>query len=141
MDSDSATNMGIAIAVLLFICVYALPTIVAFQRQHEYRWIIFAINVALGGTGLGWLVAMVWAIYPGNKSLADPLLGNPTGLGARNVGHTLGEVGAHINPQRDQQLGASSALDSLDRLAALAEKGIITPDEFEKKKANLLCHI
>jgi len=138
MDTDT---IGLLVVVTLLLFLYALPTFIAFWRQHEYRWIIFAINVVMGATGLGWLIALVWAIYPGNKSLADPILGNPTGLDGRNVGHTLGEVSASADQSRDQQLGTTSALDSLDRLAALAEKGIITSDEFEKKKASLLCHI
>lgn len=137
---DTETIVFIVVGILLLL-LYGLPTFIAFSRQHEFRWIIFAINLVLGASGVGWLVALVWAIYPKNKSLADPLLGNPTGLGSRNVGHTLGEVSASADQSRDQQLGSASALDALDRLAALAEKGIITPDEFEKKKASLLCHI
>ncbi len=127
--------------ILAVAFLYALPTFIAFYRSHEYRWIIFAINVVVGATGLGWLVAFVWAIYPENKSLADPLLGNPTGLNSRNVGHTVGEVQAAADQSRDKQMGTATALEALDRLATLAERGVITPDEFEKKKADLLCHI
>ena len=138
---DNSSTIFITVAILLLVIVYALPTFIAFRRQHQYRWIIFAINVVVGATGIGWLVAFIWAIFPGDKSLADPILGNPTGVGTRNVGHTLGEVSASADQSRGQQLGTESALDAIDKLAALAEKGIITPDEFEKKKASLLCHI
>lgn len=127
--------------ILVVALLYALPTFIAFYRNHEYRWIIFAVNVVVDATGLGWLVAFVWAIYPENKSLADPILGNPTGLKDRNVGHTVGEVQAAADQTRDKQMGTASALEALDRLASLAERGVITPDEFEKKKADLLCHI
>jgi len=37
---------------------------------------------------------MLCSLLPQNKSLADPLLGNPTGTGHRNAGHTLGEMRA-----------------------------------------------
>ena len=141
MDNDATMIVGVAIVTILLVCFFFLPTIIAFRREHEYKWIIFVINFVLGGTGLGWLIAIVWAIFPGNKSLADPLLGNPTGLGGRNVGHTLGEVNASADQARGQRLGTATALEALDRLASLAEKGIITPAEFEKKKASLLCHI
>jgi hypothetical protein len=63
---------------------YFIPTIIADYRGHDYRWIIFAINLCLGLTVIGWLVALIWAIYPKDKSLANPILGNPTGIGRRN---------------------------------------------------------
>lgn len=113
------------------LCLYLLPTFIAFYRQHDYRWIILATNVILGGTGLGWLIVFVGAIFPRNKSLADPFLGNPTGTGDRNAEHTLGEVRATADEVRSEKLGMTSALD---RLASLAEKGVITPEEFEKKR-------
>jgi len=138
MDTDAIT---VLVVVIFLALLYGLPTFIAFRRQHEYRWIIFAINMVVGATGLGWLIAFVWAIYPANKSLADPVLGNPTGLAGRNVGHTLREVSTSAGQSCDQPLQTASALDALDKLALLAEKGIITPDEFEKKKASLLCHI
>ena len=138
MDTDAIT---ILVVVIVLALTYGLPSFIAFKRQHEYRWIIFGINIVAGATGLGWLIAFVWAVYPTNKSLADPVLGNPTGLDGRNAGHTLGEVSASAGQSGDQPLQTASALDALDKLALLAEKGIITPDEFEKKKASLLCHI
>ena len=138
---DIATNIGIIIGVLLVILVYGLPSFIAFYRRHEFRWIIFAINIFFGPTGLGWLIALVWAIYPKNKSLADPVLGNPTGLGNRNSGNTLGEIRQNADKVYKGAQSSTSALDSLDRLAALAEKGVITSEEFAEKKARLLSHI
>ena len=134
-------SLAFGLVILVVALVYALPTFIAFARQHEYRWIIFAINVVVGATGLGWLIAFVWAIFPKDKSLADPILGNPTGLNGRNVGHTVGEVQAAADQSRDKKMETASALEALDRLASLAERGVITSDEFEKKKADLLCHI
>lgn len=41
--------------------VYAVPSIVAFCRRHPNRYAILAINLAFGGTGIGWLAGLVWA--------------------------------------------------------------------------------
>ena len=71
---------------------YLLPTIVALWRRHAYRWVIFALNVIGGATGIGWIVAIIWAVWPSDKSLTDPVLGNPTGKGYRNTGDTMGAV-------------------------------------------------
>jgi uncharacterized membrane protein YhaH (DUF805 family) len=54
--------------------------------------VILLVNIFAGWTGIGWVAILIWASWPRAKSLADPILSNPTGLGARNVGHTLGEV-------------------------------------------------
>ncbi len=92
--------------------------------------------MVLGASGVGWLIAFVWAVWPQDKSLADPLLGNPTGTGRRNAGHTLGEMRASA-AQSQASVGAngatSAALDAIDRLSKLAERGAITAEEFSVK--------
>ena len=52
------------LSILMFVIaagVYMLPAIIAFIRKHERRWLIFALDLVLGGTGVGWIVALVWA--------------------------------------------------------------------------------
>ena len=39
--------------------VYLLPTMLAWKRQSSRRWRITAINLLLGWTVIGWIVAMV----------------------------------------------------------------------------------
>lgn len=38
---------------------YVLPTVLAWLRRHPRRWTITWINLLLGWTGVGWVVAMV----------------------------------------------------------------------------------
>lgn len=83
-------GLGFFAIVLAFIIAF-VPAIIAFKRDHAYKWIILALCF-FSATGILWLVAMIWAVWPADKSLADPVLGNVTGKGNRNVGHTLGEV-------------------------------------------------
>ena len=49
------------IALIPFIAIYFLPTIVAFTRHHQNRLAICLINIFLGYTFVGWLVAMIWS--------------------------------------------------------------------------------
>jgi hypothetical protein len=142
---DSSTESGIAvafiIAAILGAFIYFLPTFVAFKRQHEYRWVIFGINFIAGATIIGWLVAFIWAVFPRERSLADPVLGNPIGTGNRNAGHTIGEVNANIIRSNAEPYSASSSvpsLEAIERLAALLERKVITEEEFARKKAELL---
>ena len=65
---------------LLITFVFALPSVIAFTRRHKYRWIILAINIIFGATGVGWLLAFIWAVWPQKTSLVDPI-GDPSGKG------------------------------------------------------------
>jgi hypothetical protein len=50
--------IGAVLAGLLFL----LPSIVAFIRHHQNRVGICAVNIILGLTLVGWVVAMIWAL-------------------------------------------------------------------------------
>ena len=86
--TDTVIGIILAILALLF---YFLPFVVAYQRRHAYKWVIFAINL-FAFFGLPWVVCLVWAVWPSNKSLIDPVAGNLTGIGKRNSGDTLGSI-------------------------------------------------
>jgi hypothetical protein len=47
--------------LLILAAVYFLPAIVASSRHHRNRLAIGILNLLLGWTVLGWIVAMVWA--------------------------------------------------------------------------------
>ena len=49
--------------------IYFFPTIVACQRKHHQRMPIILINLFLGWTLLGWVLALVWAVSAINPSL------------------------------------------------------------------------
>jgi uncharacterized membrane protein YwaF len=54
---------GLWFAIIAFICVavYFLPTVVARDRRHRSIGGIFVINLFLGWTFIGWVVALAWA--------------------------------------------------------------------------------
>jgi hypothetical protein len=49
----------LALGVLLL--VYLLPAVVGFCRDHHNQLAIFVLNLFLGWTLLGWVLALVWA--------------------------------------------------------------------------------
>ena len=56
---------GSAIGIIGFIvtvALYFLPTVIAVVRHHRNLVAIILVNVFLGWTGVGWLVALIWAI-------------------------------------------------------------------------------
>ncbi|WP_298942950.1 superinfection immunity protein [uncultured Psychromonas sp.] len=49
-----------SIFVVIFLCVYFLPTIVG--TKHKNSNSIFVLNLFLGWTLLGWVIALIWAV-------------------------------------------------------------------------------
>ena len=53
-----------ALAILIIfgsIALYFLPTIVGYNTDHKNSTSIFVLNLLLGWTFIGWVVALVWA--------------------------------------------------------------------------------
>ena len=93
MDNNSVALLALLglLGAAAFIAVCLLPYLIARKRGHAYRNIILVLCI-FGIFGVPWVIALIWAIYPSEKSLIDPVMGNPTGVGHRNVGDTLGAV-------------------------------------------------
>ncbi|MGD0460857.1 MAG: superinfection immunity protein [Tepidisphaeraceae bacterium] len=64
----SIMYLGLLAAALF---IYFLPFIVADQRQHPSAGAIAILNIFLGWTFLGWVVALVWASTAVEKRVAD----------------------------------------------------------------------
>lgn len=54
----------LVIAVCLFVlaALYFIPSIVAFQRKKASMGAIFALNILLGWSFIGWVIALIWAL-------------------------------------------------------------------------------
>jgi hypothetical protein len=50
------------IVLILLLGLYFLPVIVAFIKEKKNAWAIFALNLCLGWTLIGWVIALVWAL-------------------------------------------------------------------------------
>jgi len=127
--------LGYLLLAAIAIVVYFLPTIIAVKRQHAYKGIIAVINVVFGLTGIGWAGALIWAIFPSEKSLIDPFVGNPTGTGIRNAGDTFGakKVGEERGYIAEKRL-----TEELDRLIQMKSNGDISDGEFQELKRKLI---
>jgi hypothetical protein len=63
---------GSALVVLaLVLLIYFVPWIVAHNRDHPSTGGIVALNLLLGWTFLGWVIALVWALS-GARGAAAP---------------------------------------------------------------------
>jgi hypothetical protein len=107
-------NMAAGLSVLgLIIGVYFLPLIVAASRKHAQTGAIALLNLLLGWTVLGWVAALIWAATNSSPNL---VAANSRELPARRP----------------------SATEEIERYASLKERGMITEEEYEAKKRQLL---
>ena len=62
-------SIGHLLLVLFGFAVYFAPWLTASSRKHRNRAAIAVLNFFLGWTGIGWIVALVWA-YTDNREVA-----------------------------------------------------------------------
>ena len=59
---DTAMGFALALCFFLSFLFYIIPALIAWDRQHpDVRW-IWALTLLLGWTGIGWLLALIWAL-------------------------------------------------------------------------------
>jgi len=52
---------GVGWALLIgALCIYFIPTALAWRKRNV--WAIFALNLLLGWTVIGWIIALVWGL-------------------------------------------------------------------------------
>ena len=60
--SDYQTALILIALLVVALCVYFLPAIIASERRHRERGPIFVLNLLLGWSFVGWVVALVWSL-------------------------------------------------------------------------------
>jgi hypothetical protein len=55
----------------ILIILYFVPFIVALRREKENTGAILLLNIFLGWTLIGWVIALVWAATKDEKGLSD----------------------------------------------------------------------
>lgn len=126
--------LAIAGLILLFV-IFWFPSIVAKRRGHSYTSIIQVLNIATLFTGVTWFIAVGWAIFPSEKSLIDPVVGNPTGLGRRNAGDTLGAAEQGLGRGKSFEVETDKQIQNLIEMRSM---GLLSDEEFLKAKRKVL---
>ena len=55
------TTVRIIIGIFLMLTLFFIPTGVALIRRHNNFIPILLVNLLLGVTGLGWIIALIWS--------------------------------------------------------------------------------
>jgi hypothetical protein len=128
---DTAFAIFMVIALLIVGFIYILPTVVAFRRVHPNRWIILVINVAFGGTILGWGIALAWALRAAHR------VGSASSGGESGLNLFVNDT-KRIQVVEPPPLPATSLSHELERLHDLHTRGAISQAEFDGLKAKLI---
>lgn len=91
--------------IILSLFIYFLPTLVASHKKSKNRTSIFVLNLFLGWTLLGWVMALVWSFKTAEETVS---------------------------------INASSEADELIKLKSLLDSGVLSQEEFEVKKRQIL---
>lgn len=111
---DFSSNAAFWIIIALIIpgiftqCVYFIPYLIANSKAHTQETAIFVLNLFAGWTLVAWIIALVWACTSPKEKVVI---------------------------QQKQQL---SSADELKKYKELFDSGIITQEEFDAKKNQLL---
>lgn len=62
--------LGVVLIFAISIALYFLPVIVAQSRRHKNLDAIVVLDVILGWTILGWVIALVWSFTSNTKTAA-----------------------------------------------------------------------
>ncbi|MBC7398367.1 MAG: superinfection immunity protein [Mucilaginibacter sp.] len=100
----------ILIAIIPAICLYFLPAIIGRHKSNATN--IFLVNLFLGWTFVGWVVALIWALSSTNPPI---VYYNNT-----NTAKPIDKTG------------------ELFKFKELLDAGAITQEEFDKEKGRIL---
>ena len=54
--------LGGTLIILVLMFLYLVPTFIAAARHRQNRIMIFNVNLLIGWTLIGWIVALVWSL-------------------------------------------------------------------------------
>lgn len=53
---------------ILGLFLYFIPTLVAYRKEHIQKKAILILNIFLGWTFIGWVVALIWSVLKTDKN-------------------------------------------------------------------------
>jgi hypothetical protein len=120
----------------LLAAAYFAPALVAYywrKPPHPNKRAIFVLTLLTAWTGIGWVVALVWAFTKTTIEGEEPRETSPV---APREAPREGPLGRSEGIQ--QPTHSSDIPEQIRKLAELRDTGAISEGEFEAKKRNLL---
>ena len=127
-----------AIVIVISLISYFLPTLIAMLRGKSNTFAILLLNLFLGWTFIGWIVALVWSVTSDNKPQTI-VVNNNTSIEPNNEIKTL--TNTEVKSTKIDNLNLDSHRDKiqkLQKLKQLLDDGILTHEEFVQQKTQIL---
>jgi hypothetical protein len=102
-------GVGFIVVVVVMGLLYFAPSIISIFRRKTDTVAILTLNFFLGWTFVGWIIALVWSLTK-DKDNKQYIVDKPN----------------------------QDAADQIEKFAKLKKEGLISEEEFEKKKAQIL---
>ena len=145
-------EIGITVIILSLI-IYFLPSIIAIFRSKSNTAAIVVLNLFLGWTFIGWLVALIWAVSK-DREQQQIIVNNNVYSEYRTVTPNITlPIPESIQNNYGMQKTLSSRrtktieqnpkshqekIENLQKLKQLFDDGILTQEEFDKQKTQIL---
>lgn len=126
---------GISLATLIiFLIFYFLPSIIALFRGKSNSFAIIILNIFLGWTFIGWVVALVWSFTSDQKNNTVVINNNQKFKNPKNRESNF----SNNNKKEELIKSHRNSIKKLNEIKNLLDKGILTQDEFAKQKSQIL---
>ena len=127
-----------AIAIVISLIFYFLPTVIAMLRGKSNTFAILLLNLFLGWTFIGWIVALVWSVTSDNKPQTI-IVNNNSSIEPKNEFKTLRSAGIKSEQIDNSNLHSHQVkIENLKKLKQLLDDGILTQEEFIQQKNQIL---
>lgn len=103
------------ILIIFAIALYFIPTIISISKGRDNTVAIFVLNLFLGWSFIGWIVALVWAVS--NNSNQQIIINSNA---------------------PSSEINSTNHLDQLEKLKKLYDNQAITKEEYDLQKTKLL---
>ena len=126
------------IVIILCFIFYFLPSIIAMYRGKSNTFAIILLNVFLGWTFVGWIVALVWSATNDAKPQTIIVNNTTTTNESRN---DFPRVNQNVNypPKPISNLNShSDSINRLQKIKQLLDDGVLTEEEFLQQKKQIL---
>lgn len=123
-DDERKTIIATA---LLLIGAYFAPSIIAMSRKHPSKGAIIVLNVVLGLTAIGWIVALIWSLSATKQTV---VFASPT---------PLPTAAPADQSSRASDSGSTKTVgERISDLKSMMDSGAITEAEFNLLKADAM---
>lgn len=157
-------SIRLIIIIIIFLGLYFTPSFIAHFRKHPNLVGIFVLNLLLGWTLIGWIIALIWSLlarseeiqgYENNDTVTQQptvdstyipgtIIQNPS-----NYGQTQGTSIVEDKEDSDQEITFANyhkllkesentnpniSPEEFSKLRDLVDKGLLSKEEFEKMK-------